>query len=103
MIFAVVVLLCDLIPKLLALSAPYRLSTIGAFTLQASVRLLDRFGSALENASTAIVVGPIALVRGLGECIILLLEARGVTLRSTRRLAHSLLPCGRMLITETLN
>src|SRR6266478_6015943 len=29
-IFAVVVLLCDLIPKLLALSAPYRLSTIGA-------------------------------------------------------------------------
>lgn len=55
MIFAVVVLLCDLIPKLLALSAPYRLSTIGAFTLQASVRFLDRFGSALENASAAIV------------------------------------------------
>jgi CBS domain containing-hemolysin-like protein len=54
-IFAVVVLLCDLIPKLLALSAAYRLSTIGAFTLQASVRFLDRFGSALENASAAIV------------------------------------------------
>src|SRR6266487_4117852 len=32
-IFAIVVLLCDLIPKLLALSAPYRLSAIGAFTL----------------------------------------------------------------------
>lgn len=55
MIFAIVVLLCDLIPKLLALSAPYRLSTIGAFTLQASVRFLDRVGSALENASAAIV------------------------------------------------
>src|SRR5207248_5114576 len=54
-IFAIVVLLCDLIPKLLALSAPYRLSTIGAFTLQASVRFLDRVGSALENASAAIV------------------------------------------------
>jgi CBS domain containing-hemolysin-like protein len=54
-IFAIVVLLCDLIPKLLALSAAYRLSTIGAFTLQASVRFLDRFGSALENASGAIV------------------------------------------------
>ena len=54
-IFAVVVLLCDLVPKLLALSAPYRLSTIGAFTLQASVRFLDRVGSMLENASAAIV------------------------------------------------
>ncbi|HST29850.1 MAG TPA: hemolysin family protein [Chthoniobacterales bacterium] len=54
-IFAVVVLLCDLIPKLLALSAPYRLSTIGAFTLQTSVRFLDRVGSMLEDASAAIV------------------------------------------------
>jgi putative hemolysin len=54
-IFAVVVLLCDLIPKLLALSAPYRLSAIGAFSLQASVRFLDRVGSALEAASTTIV------------------------------------------------
>src|SRR5881397_4166000 len=33
-IFAVVVLLCDLIPKLLALSAPYRLSAISTFALQ---------------------------------------------------------------------
>src|SRR5947208_16318990 len=32
-IFAVVVLLCDLIPKLLALSAPYRLSAISPSTL----------------------------------------------------------------------
>jgi putative hemolysin len=54
-IFADVVLLCDLIPKLLALSAPYRLSTIGAFTLQTSVRFLDRVGSMLEDASAAIV------------------------------------------------
>ena len=54
-IFAVIVLLCDLIPKLLALSAPYRLSTIGAFTLQASVRFLDRMGSALETVSSTIV------------------------------------------------
>jgi putative hemolysin len=55
LIFAVVVLLCDLIPKLLALSAPYRLSAIGAFTLRASLRLLDRVGRALETASTTIV------------------------------------------------
>ena len=54
-IFAIVVLLCDLIPKLIALAAPYRLSTIGAFILQRSVRLLDRIGSALENFSAAIV------------------------------------------------
>jgi putative hemolysin len=55
LIFAVMVLLCDLIPKLLALSAPYRLSAIGAFTLRTSLRLLDRVGRALETASTAIV------------------------------------------------
>jgi putative hemolysin len=55
MIFAVVVLLCDLIPKLIALAAPYRLSTVGAFTLQSSVRLLDRVGRTLERVSTVIV------------------------------------------------
>ncbi len=54
-IFALVVLLCDLIPKLLALSAPYRLSAIGAFTLQVSLPLLDRLGNGLENSSTALV------------------------------------------------
>src|SRR6266436_9459638 len=54
-IFAIVVLLCDLIPKLLALSAPYRLSTIGAFTLKVSMPLLDRAGRALENISTFVV------------------------------------------------
>jgi CBS domain containing-hemolysin-like protein len=54
-IFGVIVLLCDLIPKVIALAAPYHLSTIGAFTLQASVRLLDFVGSRLEQISTAIV------------------------------------------------
>jgi len=54
-IFAIVVLLCDLIPKLLALSAPYRLSALGVFTLKASMPLLDRVGHALENVSSAIV------------------------------------------------
>jgi magnesium and cobalt exporter, CNNM family len=55
LIFALVVVLCDLIPKLIALAAPYRLSTVGAFMLQHSVRLLDHVGRALENASTKIV------------------------------------------------
>jgi CBS domain containing-hemolysin-like protein len=54
-IFALVVLLCDLIPKLLALSAPYRLSAIGAFVLQRSIPLLDRVGYGLETFSTALV------------------------------------------------
>jgi putative hemolysin len=54
-IFAIVVLICDLIPKLLALSAPYGLSAIGAFTLQISMPLLDRVGHGLERASTRIV------------------------------------------------
>jgi CBS domain containing-hemolysin-like protein len=54
-IFAIVVLLCDLIPKVIALAVPYRLSAVGAFTLQASVRLLDRVGHRLERISTAII------------------------------------------------
>src|SRR5438067_1528970 len=54
-IFAIVVILCDLIPKLLALSAPYRLSAIGAFTLQISVPLLDRVGHGLERVSALVV------------------------------------------------
>src|SRR6266702_7924337 len=54
-IFTIVVVLCDLIPKLLALSAPYRLSAIGAFTLKLSMPLLDRVGHARESTSTAIV------------------------------------------------
>jgi putative hemolysin len=54
-IFAIVVLLCDLIPKLLALSAPYQLSTIGAFALQISMPLLDRIGRGLEKVSARVV------------------------------------------------
>jgi CBS domain containing-hemolysin-like protein len=49
------VLLCDLIPKLVALSAPYRLSALGVFTLKTMMPLLDRVGRLLERASTAIV------------------------------------------------
>ena len=54
-IFAIVVLLCDLIPKLLALSAPYRLSALGVFTLKALMPMLDRVGNVLERASTMVV------------------------------------------------
>ena len=54
-IFAIVVLLCDLVPKLLALSAPYRLSAIGALTLQISMPLLERVGHGLERVSAIIV------------------------------------------------
>ena len=54
-IFAIVVLLCDLIPKLVALSAPYRLSAMGVFTLNALMPHLDRVGRLFEKASTATV------------------------------------------------
>jgi putative hemolysin len=54
-IFAIIVLLCDLIPKLLALSVPYRLTTIGAFALQISMPVLDRIGRGLENVSAYVV------------------------------------------------
>ena len=54
-IFAIVVVVCDLIPKLLALSAPYRLSALGVFTLKTMMPLLDRVGRVLEGASSAIV------------------------------------------------
>jgi len=54
-IFTIIVLLCDLIPKLLALSAPYRLSAIGAFTLQLSLPLLNLIGETLEGISARIV------------------------------------------------
>lgn len=56
-IFAILVIFCDLIPKVLALSAPYRLSAIGAFTLKASIPLLSRAGSALDKFSAAFVEG----------------------------------------------
>jgi CBS domain containing-hemolysin-like protein len=54
-IFAVIVLVCDLIPKLLALSDPYRLSKLGVFTLRALMPLLDQVGRALESLSTGII------------------------------------------------
>jgi len=54
-VFAVVVLVCDLIPKLLALSAPYRLSAIGALTLQMAMPILDRMGRGLETISAYVV------------------------------------------------
>ena len=54
-IFALLVLVCDLIPKVLAISAPYRLSAIGVFTLRAMMPLLDRVGRLLENTSEALV------------------------------------------------
>jgi magnesium and cobalt exporter, CNNM family len=54
-IFAIVVLLCDFVPKLLALSAPYRLSAISAFTLQISMPLFDRMGRGLEKVSAYVV------------------------------------------------
>ena len=54
-IFAIVVLVCDLVPKLLALSAPYRLSAVGAFTLQIAMPLLNRLGRVLERVSALVV------------------------------------------------
>ncbi|MEO5718148.1 MAG: hemolysin family protein [Chthoniobacterales bacterium] len=54
-IFALVVIFCDLIPKLLALSTVYRFSTLGVFTLKVMMPLLDRFGHLLENASTLVI------------------------------------------------
>jgi len=54
-IFAIIVLLCDLIPKVLAISAPYRLSALGVFTLRAVMPLLDRVGNVLERISEAVV------------------------------------------------
>lgn len=54
-IFAIVVLLCDLIPKLLASTAPYRLSRVGVFTLRILMPVVGRVGSGLEAISTAIV------------------------------------------------
>src|SRR5438046_7885986 len=54
-IFAVLVLLCDLIPNRLARSAPYRLSAIGALTLQIAMPLLDRMGRGLETVSAYVV------------------------------------------------
>jgi putative hemolysin len=55
LIFAIVVLLCDLVPKLVALAAPSKLSVIGAFTLQIAMPLLDRIGRGLETTSDYVI------------------------------------------------
>src|SRR5436305_13358504 len=55
LIFTVVVLLCDLVPKLVALAAPSKLSAIGAFTLQIAMPFLDRIGRGLESASDYVI------------------------------------------------
>jgi putative hemolysin len=54
-IFAVVVLICDLVPKIVALSAPYRLSAVGVFFLKTSIPMLNRIGRTLEDISSLIV------------------------------------------------
>src|SRR5947208_3291963 len=55
LIFAMVVLLCDLVPKLVALAAPSKLSAIGAFTLQIAMPFLDRIGRGLESVSDYVI------------------------------------------------
>src|SRR5438093_2748201 len=55
LIFAIVVFLCDLVPKLVALAAPSRVSAIGAFTLQIAMPLLDRIGRGLETVSDYVI------------------------------------------------
>src|SRR5438094_554863 len=54
-LFAIIVFFCDLLPKLVALSAPYRLSALGVFTLRVLMPLLETVGSTLETISVAIV------------------------------------------------
>lgn len=54
-LFAIIVFFCDLVPKLLALSAPYRLSTLGVFILRVFQPLLETLGRGLEHISIAIV------------------------------------------------
>src|SRR5438094_8887288 len=49
LIFAIVVLLCDLMPNLVAFASPSRLSGMGAFTLQIAMPFLDRIGCGLES------------------------------------------------------
>src|SRR6266567_8164108 len=55
LIFAIVVLLCDLVPKLVALAAPSKLSAIGAFILQIAMPFLDRIGRGLESMSDYVI------------------------------------------------
>src|SRR5438477_12480182 len=54
-LFAIIVFFCDLIPKLVALSAPYRLSAVGVFSLRVLMPVLETLGRALETISVDIV------------------------------------------------
>src|SRR5438045_6431354 len=54
-LFAIIVFFCDLIPTLVALSAPYRLSTLVVFTMTELLPLLETVGHTLETISGAIV------------------------------------------------
>jgi CBS domain containing-hemolysin-like protein len=47
--------LCDLIPKLLAISTAYRISALGVLTLKVMMPLLDRVGQWLESASNLVI------------------------------------------------
>jgi putative hemolysin len=55
LIFAIVVLLCDLVPKLVALAAPSKVSAVGSFTLQIAMPFLDRIGRGLEIVSDYVI------------------------------------------------
>src|SRR3954465_15784575 len=55
LIFAIVGLICYLVPKLVAVAAPSKLSAIGAFTLQIAMPFLDRIGHALESVSDYVI------------------------------------------------
>ncbi len=50
-IFTVIVLLCDLIPKLVALSKPYRIASTGLLTLQTVLPLVDPIARLLQTLS----------------------------------------------------
>lgn len=50
-IFAIVVLLCDLIPKLIALRAPFRVAALGAGAIERLMPWLDPVCRRLQNAS----------------------------------------------------
>ncbi len=52
---AIIVFCCDLLPKLVALSAPLRLSTLGVFTLRALAPLLSTIGRAMEKISSVLL------------------------------------------------
>jgi len=54
-IFAVIVFFCDLLPKMLALAAPYRLSAIGVWMLRTLLPWFETIGDSLERFSSALL------------------------------------------------